>query len=153
MYTYRNFEAVAAIIKRQDVVLTSDDWKIVLNIDTRNYDRSLTELRAGVQEIARPSLYLVHKHELEQINNLLNSLEEKLTACESLLPRSKSKYSRGLFDMGGKMLKYVFGVATVQAMQHVSSIVKELDLKQDQISHSVFKGRHLNSGGSARVRI
>jgi hypothetical protein len=80
-------------------VLTSDDWKIVLNIDTRNYDRSLTELRARVQEIARSSLYLVHKHELEQINNLLNSLEEDSIVFESLLPRRKSKYSRGLFDV------------------------------------------------------
>jgi hypothetical protein len=79
----------------------------------------------------------VCKHEQEQITNFLNSFEKDLTTFESLLRKMKTKYSRGLFDMGGNLLKYVFGTATVLELQHVSNIVKELQLQQNQISHSV----------------
>jgi hypothetical protein len=42
--TVTKFEHMAAMIKHQDVVLTSGEWKIVLNIDTDQYDQSLDKL-------------------------------------------------------------------------------------------------------------
>jgi hypothetical protein len=71
--TVSKFEHMAAMIKHQDVVLTSDEWKIVLNTDTDQYDQSLDKSRAEVQEITQTTFYSVYKHELEQITNLLNS--------------------------------------------------------------------------------
>jgi hypothetical protein len=104
---------MAAMIKHQDVVLTSDEWKTVLNTDTDQYDQSLDKLRAEVQEITQTTFYSVYKHELEQYY-----FEKDLTTFESSLPRRKSRYSRGLFGMGRKLLKYVFGTGTVQELQH-----------------------------------
>jgi hypothetical protein len=70
----------------------------------------------------------VHRHDLEQVINLLDYLVKELIAFKSLVYKRKSKYKQKLFDVGGKLLKYISGTAIVQELNHISNIMKELYL-------------------------
>jgi hypothetical protein len=63
---------------KQDVILTSHNWPIIVNFDLTAYENATTTLRkdlAGVGEIARRSATI---GELRHFGTALNSMENKL---------------------------------------------------------------------------
>jgi hypothetical protein len=64
---------------------------------------------------------------------MIISLEDKLSSIQRYTPKSVRK--RGLLDIGGTVLKSLFGTATVLDLNVLHSAVSELDKKQDNLAH------------------
>jgi hypothetical protein len=66
---------------------------------------------------------------------VLQSIEGKLNNIKRFLPRKVKK--RGLFDIGGSALQFLFGVATQIDLRTLQDTVQELHSRQDMVAHSV----------------
>jgi hypothetical protein len=73
--------------------------------------------------------------ELHRLQNALFGIEGKLDSIRKFLPRQLRK--RGLFNIGGSALQYLFAVAIQIDLQTLHSTVQELHARQDGVSHSI----------------
>jgi hypothetical protein len=82
-----------------------------------------------------------HKHEftpvkeLQQIKTLLETLDFKLNDFHQVLPRLDTR--RGLVDIGGTVLKTIFGTATISDVQSLHGVINELKQRTSDITHSL----------------
>jgi hypothetical protein len=73
--------------------------------------------------------------ELCQVEEALRSLKEKLESIQKFLPRPTKK--RGLFNIGGTVLKSLFGTATLLDLQSLHETIDDLHRRQDSVTHSL----------------
>ena len=122
-------------LKETDVVLTSDEWRIMVNIDLGAYEEVASTIKADLLAIQQQKKEFTPVSELKQIETLLENLEDKLHAFHQVLPRPDSK--RGLLNFGGTILKTLFGTAVVADIHTLHDVLDELRLQNSDISHSL----------------
>jgi hypothetical protein len=71
--------------------------------------------------------------ELKQVESYLNVLEDKLQEFHQVLPRSDRR--RGLLNLGGTILKTVFGTATVSDVYMLQDVLTDLRSQNSDMSH------------------
>jgi hypothetical protein len=77
------------------------------------------------------------------VNDVIWEIEEEVRDLERLLPEQamsdngKLQRRRGILDLGGHILKFLFGMATTSEVQELHSIVSKLDSKKDDMIHAV----------------
>jgi uncharacterized protein YoxC len=73
--------------------------------------------------------------DLRYVESPLSSLENKLAGLKNFLHKTDKR--RGLFDVGGTILKALFGVATVVDLGDLHTTIDVLQKKEDPIVHSL----------------
>jgi hypothetical protein len=73
--------------------------------------------------------------ELNRMEGRLYHIENQLENIKRFFPRNIQK--RGLFDIGGSALQYLFGVATQIDVKTLQETVQKLHSRQDLVAHSV----------------
>jgi hypothetical protein len=62
-------------IKQRDIILTSDVWTEIVNLDFSSYEQSITKLRDDLLYIQKFKFPLAPVHELNHIGYVLQKLE------------------------------------------------------------------------------
>jgi mannitol-specific phosphotransferase system IIBC component len=73
--------------------------------------------------------------ELRQIEALLLNLKSRLKSFKQILPRLDRR--RGLFNLGGAILRTMFGKATGSDVTPLHTVINELQLNEKYIVHSM----------------
>jgi len=98
-------------LKGKDITLTSDAWRIAIDVDMSAYEGAVATVIADILKLEGHRKELTSNSELKQITNLLNTLEVRLYNFRQLLPNLDPR--RGLTNFVGTTLKSFFGTATV----------------------------------------
>jgi hypothetical protein len=136
-----------AFLKDKNFYITSDYWIIVVNFDFTVYEDAFAMLTSDVLEmekIAQPSSYeenmaMLRKRttgqeditkrtapvaEVQRVEMVLNTLESKLRVLKEFLPRVDRR--RGLINVGGQILKALFGTANITDLDGLHTTVDVL---------------------------
>jgi len=122
-------------IKEGDITLTNDYWKVAINFRLAPYEKAIEILQddlAVVIELAHPTPLI---DEVHQVQTAVNSLECKLTSLKQFVPKAERK--RGLINVGGSLLKILFGTATSADLADHHATVDTLSRKQGEEIHAV----------------
>ena len=91
-------EPQRSIFERKGHVLSSDTWRVVLNLHINSYEETIFAIRSDVQIIEEHRKEFAPVSELKQIDTLLDTLELKLHYYQQILPRRDRR--RGLINLG-----------------------------------------------------
>jgi hypothetical protein len=119
---------------KEDMIFTSDYWKIIVNFDLMPYEDVITTLRVDLRELKEATRRTLPIGELRYVETALIAVENKLADLKKYLP--KADKSRGFLDIGGTFFKMLFEIATVADLNDLHAAVNDLHRKQDTIVHS-----------------
>ena len=122
-------------VKEIDILFTSDTWRVVTEIDLSAYHDTISVIKSDLMTIEQQKQDFTPIAELKQIDSLLKTLDSRLNDFQQVLPRVDPR--RGLLDVGGSVLKHIFGTATVTDVRSIHEIVDELRQRNSDIAHSV----------------
>lgn len=163
-----SFKAGLIFIKEDEFLLSGDKWIISLDVDLAEYDRSVTKAVWAINLIQDVVINQTHLSKAE--NATLNQLrvETKLLGNDALLvgqafssllgtltPQARSE--RGLINLGGSALKFLFGTldnGDLQTLSHridsvagdATKIFKLLHEQTTIISQVVQMGQRFDKG-------
>jgi hypothetical protein len=140
----------AVFPKDRDIVLSNDAWHVTLNLNINTYEVVLSTIKSDL------NLILLHKQdftpasELRQVETSLDNLESKLCQFKQLFPKKEPKLS--LMNLGGSVLRALFGTATMADLHRLHEAMGELEDKNSEVAHYLSKQvtfiRNLNSFAS-----
>jgi hypothetical protein len=86
--------------------------------------------------------HFINWGEMEQARAAVAQVEQEISTLSQLLPVSKGTESiprkkRGLINLGGETLKFLFGVATTQQLQDLHTTVEGIKNKEGDVIHAV----------------
>jgi hypothetical protein len=125
---------IVLFVKENDMIFTSDYWKIIVNFDLMPYEDVTTSLREDLRELKEATRRTLPIGELRNVETALIAVENKLADLKKYLPKADKR--RGFLDIGGTHLKTLFGFATVTDLSDLHAAVNDLHRKQDTIVHS-----------------
>jgi len=99
-------------LKEKDIFLANDVWRIVIDVDMSAYEDAVATVKADIISFEGQRKEFTSNSELNQITTLLNTLEVRLYNFQQFLPKLDRR--RGLLNLGGTVLKTLFGTATVR---------------------------------------
>jgi hypothetical protein len=122
-------------LKEADIALTNDDWRVAIDLDLSVYHEVISTIRTDLHafEILRQEFTSIS--ELKQVGILLQTLDSKLREFNKFLARLDRR--RGLLNLGGTVLKTLFGTATISDIQELHSTFGDLKSKNTDIVHSL----------------
>jgi hypothetical protein len=123
------------LVEGKPVILTNDYWKIVINVNLSVYEDVIANLRGDLSQIEGFSQSYSAVREMQKVENTLASLENKLRELKEILLRVDVR--RGLINLGGRILKTLFGTATVMDIEGLQNTVSKLHDSEKAIVHSV----------------
>ena len=124
-----------AFSKERDIILSSDTWRVALDLHMNSYEEAISAIRADEQTIEEHRKEFAPVTELKDIQTLLDTLELKLHYFQQILPRRDRR--RGLINLGGEVLKSIFGVATNSDIHLLHHTLNELQSSTFDIANSV----------------
>jgi hypothetical protein len=122
-------------LKESEIVLSSDVWRVVLNIDLSTYHEVISIVESDLMLIERQKQAYTPISELDQIKSLLRTMDSRLNDFYHVLPRLDPR--RGLVNLGGTILQALFGTATIADLNSLHEQVSDLRLKNADLAHSV----------------
>jgi hypothetical protein len=122
-------------MKETEVILSSDSWRIAVELETNAYQEVITTIRSDFLQLGQAVKDGTSITELRQIEKLLIHLENKLHDFYQILPRLDNR--RGLLNVGGTVLKTLFGTATIADVSLLHDTLDELKFRNSEIVHSV----------------
>ena len=138
------------LLEDRNVIVTSDAWRIAIELDTQVYEDAIAAVRNDLASVNKQTKEFTPVAELKQVGNLLNTLELRLSNFQHLLPRLDRR--RGLLNLGGTILKTLFGTATLSDLNQLHGTMDELKSKESDNVHSLanqltyVKGLGWNTG-------
>ena len=124
-----------AFSKERDIIISSDAWRVAINLDTNTYEEVISTIRTDLHLIEGQKTEFTPVLELKQIASLLDALEMKLHDFQQILPRRDRR--RGLINVGGTILKSLFGTATVNDLHELHNTLDNLQTSTSDIVHSL----------------
>jgi len=121
-------------LKENDIFLTNDAWRIVIDVDMSTYEEAVATVKADIILLEGHRKELTSNSELNQITTLLNTFEVRLYNFQQLLP--KLDHRRGLINFGGTVLKTLFGTATIADIHLLHETLDGLKSTTFDIVHS-----------------
>jgi len=122
-------------LEDRNVIVTSDAWRIAIELDTQVYEDAIAAVRNDLASVNKQTKEFTPVAELKQVGNLLNTLELRLSNFQHLLPRLDRR--RGLLNLGGTILKTLFGTATLSDLNQLHGTMDELKSKEADNVHSL----------------
>jgi len=126
-----------AFVKERDIVLTNGNWHLAIDLDTTTYLEVVAIVREDLLQVERQRREFTADADLKQIENLVGTLERKINDIQQLFPRMDSR--RGLFNVGGVLLKSLFGVATNVDTHKLHESLNGLKDDYNDVIHSMSK--------------
>jgi hypothetical protein len=99
------------------------------------YEDVSTTLREDLREMEEATKRSFSIGELRYVKTGLTTVENKLSDLKEYLPKADKR--RGLIDVGGTLLKTLFGIATVADLSDLHTTVDDLHRKENTIVHSL----------------
>lgn len=138
VYTASSF----VYLEMGEAVITGDSWRIVVDINVTRIEANLWDLLAAVGsqvELARTTgsaqgLEFLEP-ELNRIHSLAEEAQEAVGVLKSFLPEGKGK--RGLLDIGGTIVKYIFGNPDAEDHRELVDTVALLATREEESLHVV----------------
>ena len=98
-------------MKERDVVLSNDQWRVAVNVNLSTYYEVLSTVKSDLLAVEQQRKEFTATSELKQMELFVPILDDKLHDFYQTLPRTDPR--RGLLNLGGNILKTIFGTATV----------------------------------------
>jgi len=114
--------------------LSSDTWRVALD-HINTYEETTSANRADVQMTEEHRKEFAIVSELKQFDTLLYTLELRLHYFQQILPRRDRP--RGLLNLGGEVLKTIYGVGTNSEVHLLHNTLNALQSSTSDINHSV----------------
>jgi hypothetical protein len=99
------------------------------------HENVTTTLREDLKQMKEANKQSFPIGELRYVESALSIVENKLAELKEYLPKASKR--RGLIDLGGSILKNLFGFATVADLSGLHTTVDDLHGKKDTIVHSL----------------
>jgi hypothetical protein len=101
----------------------------------RSYEDTVATIRSDLKIINSHHKEFTPIVELKMVETSVDTLEPGLREFLQLLPRLDKR--RGLADLGGSILKSLFGTATIADLHSLHGNLNELEAREAVISHSL----------------
>jgi len=124
-------------LKDRDIVLSSDAWHVALNLNISTYEDVLSSIKSDLSVVFRHQEDSTTLSELRQVETLLDNLESKLGQFKQLFP--KVEHKRSLMNLGGTVLRTLFGTATMTDLRRLHEALGELQDKNSKVAHFLSK--------------
>ena len=140
----KTFDKGLVFVKDTDILLSGDKWTIVINIALDDYDAlvymmkaTLNQIRQKIRVHKNPKSYSfdIHWDEVNRLNVMVQGLDDDLQGFRKILfeetlfqsfSKSDTRPRRGLIDLLGYGMKYLFGTADARDVKRLSSVCDEL---------------------------
>jgi hypothetical protein len=106
-----------------------------VNFELMVYEDVTTTLREDLKQMQDAAKRSFPFGELRYVESALTTVENKLAYLKKYLPKADKR--GGLIDVGGTLLKTIFGIATVADLSDLHTTVDDLHRKEDTIVHSL----------------
>ena len=120
-------------MKETDIVLTNHAWRIAIQVNTSTYHDVISTVREDLLLVERYKQKFTPTSELRHIETLLQQFELKLDRFHQILPRLDRR--RGLVNIGGSILKSLFGTATISDIIQLHDTLDKLQTQNSDIVH------------------
>ena len=122
-------------LKERDIILSNDHWHIAIGLNCSEYEEAISVVRQDLMLIRDQEREFTPIAALEQIEDLLNSLEAKLQHFYQFLLRYDKK--RGIMNVGGIVFKSLFGVSVRADTYCLQNTLEKLQASEDYVAHSL----------------
>ena len=144
----KTFDKGLIFVKETDILLSGDKWTIVVNIALDDYDALVYTMKTILDQICQkirvqknPESYSfdIHLEELRRLDTKVKGLDTDLQSFrkllfEDMLTRSPStagvRIRRGLIDLLGYGMKYLFGTADARDVKRLADRVMHYTLSK-----------------------
>jgi hypothetical protein len=149
----KTFDKGLIFVKETDVLLSGDKWTIVVNIALDDYDSLIYVMRATLNQVRqkikvhqnpKPYSLDIHWDEISRLDVMVQGLDtnllslKKLLFTESMTKNLKiGRSKRGLINVLGYGLKYLFGTADARDVKRISATCDELHKFKVKMMHAV----------------
>lgn len=142
------FDKGLVFVKDTDILLSGDKWTIAVNIALDDYTllidhmRSLIiNIRLQIQMHQNPKLnsFDIHWEEVDRLDKMVRELAIDLQSLQKLLFKetpSNSRPKRGLVNILGYGLKYLFGTAYAKDVKRLMKICDDFHIFKADMMHA-----------------
>ena len=120
-------------MKERDV-LSNDQWRVAVYVNLSTYYEVVSTVKSDLLVVEQRKVFTAIS-ELKQVELFVQILEDKLHDFYQILPRSDPR--RGLLNLGGNILKTIFGTATVSDVYELHGVLDDLQNRNSDIVHSL----------------
>ena len=150
----RQFDKGLIFVKETDILFSGDKWTIVVNIALEDYESLvgvmglvLGQVHRNIQVHKNPKDYAfdIHWEEINRLEKMNGELEHDLNNFKQLLFQEEGSRNpivqgkrtrRGLINVLGYGLKYLFGTADAKDVKRLTAVCDELHTFETQVMHA-----------------
>lgn len=143
-------------MKQGEVTLSGEKWRVLININVTEISEGLRELKMTTVESSDLMMKAtVNFPELrpyrETITRIMNMVEELIGAADTLLNLlPHSRHARGLINLGGKVMRVLFGTAEDEELKVTEENLARFADKVAEVIH--IQQEHLTISKSLSKR-
>lgn len=128
-------------VPKGDVVLTGESWRLVVALDVSELAAEAGGLRSRMSSTTavmeamfqRVPALSVQRPTLARIRELEDQVDEVIQTLRDFLPHERNR--RGLFNVGGKVMRWLFGTAEQEEMDVVHRGMEALKSQTGSLLH------------------
>ena len=162
----RQFDKGLIFVKETDMLFSGDKWTIAVNIALDEYESLvgvmglvLGQVRRNIQVLKNPKDYAfdIHWEEINLLEKRNGELKNDLNSFKQLLLEENVNWNpavqgrrtrRGLINVLGYGLKYLFGTADTRDVKRLTAVCDELHTFETQVTHAAdHQGTYLRTLG------
>ena len=150
----KQFDKGLIFVKDTDILVSGDNWTIAVNIALDDYTVLIStmklvlgQIRHTIQAHRDPHdvAFKIHWEEISRLEKIIDELQSDLKGFRQLLYDEESdrnpmvpgvRSKRGLIDVLGYGLKYLFGTADAKDVKRLAAICEELHAFKAQMVHA-----------------
>jgi hypothetical protein len=149
----KDFDKGLIFVKDTDILLSGDKWTIVVNIALDDYTALVNGMRVMLNQIwvkiqtyKNPKTYDnfdIHWEEVSRLDVMVRGLDADLQSVRALLYQEpvnrgpKNRDNRGLLNVLGYGLKYLFGTADARDVKRLTAVCDKLHEFEARMTHAV----------------
>jgi hypothetical protein len=141
-----------AFVREKEILLRGAVWYVTVDLSVSEYSKVIGGLAQSLQDL---TLNLgdepARRQELRYLSMLAGELKGKLDNVLQMLPRD-TRTKRGIFSLGGKALKFLFGAALSEDLEPINSKINNLGRRTGEIVHDAEQRMTVSREMDHRIR-
>jgi hypothetical protein len=138
------------LLRERELLVNGNYWNLLINFDVQWYQTALQfivqvfkQLEWSRSQRSQPNKF-IDWEEVKQARAAVNQVDQELSTLSKLLPFPREadlthRKKRGLVNIGGEALKFLFGIATTQQLQELHATVESIKTRKADVIHAVQK--------------